>query len=77
MSRRSSKDIAALLESDAVDRAARLAFQDAVKRHRQGNVEMVFWEDGQIVLRSPFDIRIPGDEGWEESDEEDAKPSAG
>ena len=66
MRQRSSKDIAALMEGDAVGRASWLAFQDAVKRHRQGNVEMVFWEDGQIVLRSPFDIRIPGDEGWEE-----------
>lgn len=69
MFRRSTKDIAALLESDAVDRAARRAFQDAVRRHRQGNVEMVFWEDGKIVLRSPFDICIPGDEGWKDPDE--------
>ncbi|HYJ80776.1 MAG TPA: hypothetical protein VEW03_14270 [Longimicrobiaceae bacterium] len=70
MIRRSSKDIDALMEGGAVERASWLAFQDAVRRHRQGNVEMVFWEDGKMVLKSPFDVVIPGDDAWEDADGE-------
>ena len=62
MTLRSSKDVEALFrEGSTVDRAVQAAFYDAVRRHRQGNVPMVFWEDGRVVHRSPFDIPIPED----------------
>lgn len=38
-----------------------LAFQNAVRRHRAGNVPMVMWEDGEVVEVSPFDIPLPDD----------------
>lgn len=69
MIKRSRKDIAALLDDPAVmERASRLAFYDAVRRHRQGNVPMVFWEDGRVVHRSPFDIPIPHDVEEDDAD---------
>ena len=63
MIRRSSKDLDALFEDEAMlARAFTGAFADAVRRHRQGNVPMVFWEDGKVVLKSPFEVPIPEDE---------------
>jgi hypothetical protein len=57
------KDIGALMrEGTAVDRAVKLAFHDAVRRHRQANVPVVMRENGQVVLVSPFDVPLPEDE---------------
>lgn len=36
-----------------------LAFADAIRRHREGNVPMAIWEDEQVKLVSPFDIPLP------------------
>lgn len=48
-------------DGTAVDEAMDLAFFDAVRRHRAANVPMSMWEDGRVVLVSPFDIPLPDD----------------
>jgi hypothetical protein len=60
---RGPQDIGALMEDGSViERAARAAFVDAVRRHRQANVMMVGWENGRVVHVSPFDVKLPGEE---------------
>jgi hypothetical protein len=46
----------------AIDEALKLAFYDAVRRHRQGRVPMVFMKNGKIVEVSGYDIPLPEDE---------------
>lgn len=41
----------------ALDRA----FHTAVRRHREANVPMVMWQDGEVREVSPFDIPLPDD----------------
>ena len=60
---RGKRDISAILEDGtAIERAARAAFADAVRLHRQANVPMVGWENGRVVHVSPFDITLPDEE---------------
>ncbi|MEO7144634.1 MAG: hypothetical protein ABI165_14140 [Bryobacteraceae bacterium] len=40
----------------------KLAFHDAVRRHRQGRVPMVFWKDGKVVEIPGEQIPLPEDE---------------
>lgn len=44
---------------EKMDRAVRLAFADAIRRHREANVPMAIWEDEQVKLVSPFDLPLP------------------
>jgi hypothetical protein len=46
-------------DGEKMDRAVQLAFADAIRRHREGNVPMAIWEDEQVKLVSPFDIPLP------------------
>ncbi len=62
MTLRSTKDISAVLESGAVERAARAAFFDAVRLYRQANLPLVMWKDGKVDLVSPFDVTLPEEE---------------
>jgi hypothetical protein len=59
-----------LPESDdgaKMDRAVRDGFADAIRLHRAVNLPMAIWKDEQVVLVSPFDIPLPGDQlGTEE-----------
>lgn len=48
-----------LLDGEKMDRAARLASADAIRRHREANVPMAIWEDEQVKLVSPFDVPLP------------------
>jgi hypothetical protein len=58
----STKSIADKIEDGAaIEAALKRAFYKAVIRHRQGNVPMVFGENGKIYEVSPFDIPIPSD----------------
>ena len=58
----SAKSIADKIEDRAAIQAAlKRAFHKAVIRHRQGNVPMVFGDNGRIYEVSPFDIPIPSD----------------
>lgn len=58
----STKSIADKIEDEAaIDAALKRAFHKAVVRHRQGNVPMVFGDNGRIYEVSPFDIPIPSD----------------
>lgn len=52
-------------DGEKMDRAARLASADALRRHREANVPMAIWEDEQVKLVSPFDVPLP-EEGPEE-----------
>jgi monomeric isocitrate dehydrogenase len=44
-----------------IDEAMEEAFFDAVKRHRQGGVPMVFWRDGKVVHVDAHEIKLPDD----------------
>lgn len=46
-------------DGEKMDRAARLASADAIRRHREANVPMAIWEDEQVKLVSPFDVPLP------------------
>lgn len=48
-----------LHDGEKMDRAVRLAFADAIRRHREANVPMAIWEDEQVKLVSPFDLPLP------------------
>jgi hypothetical protein len=48
-----------LRDGEKMDHAVRLAFADAIRRHRQANVPMAIWEDEQVKLVSPFDLPLP------------------
>lgn len=50
-----------------MDRAVRLAFADAIRRHREANVPMAIWEDEQVKLVSPFDLPLPEEVGAAEA----------
>ena len=47
-----------LRDGEKMDRAARLASADAIRRHRDANVPMAIWEDEQVKLVSPFDLPL-------------------
>ena len=62
MKRRSDKDITTLFrEGTAVDRAVANAAQDAVRLHRQHNVPLVSWHEGQVIHVDPWDVPLPED----------------
>jgi hypothetical protein len=64
MPKRTEVDINRLMrEHRAVDRAVARAFADAVRRHRAAGVPMVFSENGTAVLKDPFEIPLPGENG--------------
>lgn len=44
-----------------MDRAARAAAADAIRRHRAANVPMAIWENERVRLVSPFDLPLPED----------------
>lgn len=46
-------------DGEKVDRAAREASADAIRRHREANVPMAIWEDERVKLVSPFDVPLP------------------
>jgi hypothetical protein len=46
-------------DGTAIDKALQQAFQEAVLRHRQAGVPMVFWKDGKITLVPPEDVPLP------------------
>lgn len=48
-----------LRDGEKTDHAVRLAFADAIRRHRQANLPMAIWEDEQVKLVSPFDLPLP------------------
>jgi len=63
MAMRSPKDVGAIMrDGRAVDRAVDAAFADAVRRHRQAGVPILVRKNGEPVLVSPFDVRLPGEE---------------
>ncbi|HSU16771.1 hypothetical protein [Longimicrobium sp.] len=69
MPKRTEVDINRLMrEHRAIDRAVGRAFADAVRRHRAAGVPMVFSENGTVVLKDPFDVPIPGENGEAEPD---------
>ncbi len=44
------KDITAIFrEGTLIDRAMAAAARDAIRRHKQAGIPMVFWEDGKTV----------------------------
>ena len=45
-----------------MDAAMAEAFYSAVRRHRQGNVPMIFWKDGKALEINAWDVHIPDDE---------------
>jgi hypothetical protein len=45
-------------EGSRIDEAIEQGFRDAVRRHRQGGVPMVFWEKGRCVWVSPDEIEL-------------------
>ncbi|MBV9109687.1 MAG: hypothetical protein JO306_09805 [Gemmatimonadetes bacterium] len=61
-----------LLNSVMLDRlneigdAFGLAFQDAVRRHQAGGVPMAMWRNDGVVLVDPWEIKLPGEPGYEE-----------
>lgn len=64
---RAGKDVAAVIrERTAIDEAFGLAFGDAVRRHRAGDVPMAMWRNHRVVLVDPWEIKLPGEPGYEE-----------
>jgi hypothetical protein len=64
MPKRTKVDINRLMrEHHAIDRAVTRAFADAVRRHRAAGVPMVFSENGVVVLKDPFEVMIPDENG--------------
>jgi hypothetical protein len=53
-------------EHREIDLAFAEAFADAVRRHRAAGVPMVFNENGKTVLKDPFDVALPGENGQPE-----------
>ena len=39
-----------------IDRAMRLAFEDAIEEHRRSGVPMVFWKDGKVVRMTAEEV---------------------
>ena len=69
MAKRTEVDINRLMrEHHAIDRAVARAFADAVRRHRAAGVPMVFSENDTVVLKDPFEVPIPGENGEVELD---------
>lgn len=65
--KRAGKDIAAVIrDRTAIEEAVRLAFGDAVRRHRAGNVPLVLWRNDRIEHVDPWEIKLPGEPGYEE-----------
>jgi hypothetical protein len=63
LTNRSPKDIGAIMaDGRAVDRAVDAAFADAVRRHRAAGVPILVRRNGEAVLVSAFDVRLPGEE---------------
>ncbi|HEX8246213.1 MAG TPA: hypothetical protein VF541_22065 [Longimicrobium sp.] len=64
MQQRTKVDISRMMrEHVEIDAAVAEAFADAVRRHRAAGVPMVFSENGTTVLKDPFDVAIPGENG--------------
>jgi hypothetical protein len=65
--KRAGKDIDAVIrDRTAIDEAFGLAFGDAVRRHRAGNVPLVLWRNDRIEHVDPWEIKLPGEPGYEE-----------
>ena len=65
--KRAGKDISAVIrDRTAIEDAMRLAFGDAVRRHRAGGVPMVLWRNDRIEHVDPWEIKLPGEPGYEE-----------
>jgi hypothetical protein len=60
-----SRNIRALMEEGAIDRAVDAAFVEAVRRHRLHRVPISVRKDGKIVQVDPFDIALPEDDARE------------
>ena len=60
------EDMARRLSSDTfLANAVRAAVRAAVREHKQAGNPVVGWQDGHVVVITPENIQVPGDEGAE------------
>ncbi len=49
----------AFADPGPITAALQQAFRDAIRKHKQAGVPMVFWEDGKVIEVAPEDLPDP------------------